>query len=276
MPIQSRQTNFFPCCKTGITILIKHLEDGNKIMRRVRLYKNNFLNQVVRFGYFADQFPACFSTEQLAANLSELLPLISVSKSAKSNSKQKVTSPTTLSIYKNDISRRVLSVPNPEAFLRLAKYINENWDRVRKFSKSKETLLFIQLIRDLNLEVQGTNLINIIKSDNDFAIIIALDLWRYRNQKIKRTRKEAQNINEAIRELAQELKGEKLSGARWLLLYEIKVNKLLDDKIMPEIEMNSFRNYFLLTYLSIKVFAGNDLSKQPENPKAAYLLMLFA
>lgn len=512
-------------------------------MSQIRLTKKNFLEQVVQYGYFAEQFPLCFSTDLFLAHMPELLPLVSISKTQKKKSDKNTTSPTTLSMYKNDISRRVLSVPNPEAFLRLAKYISENWSKVYQFSLSKnslspisfirsydgeleqlinceslrealrvrsdfingikqsirsslgykyrlcvdisncynsmythsiawaicgkdsaksflrnkepknieadyefgdfldcftrfeknnetngiivgpftsriiselilaridkmltdkgfvfkryvddykfyfrsefqaheslpiiekvlnefnltlntakteiqkypyeiisdikdkynkalnndgvfgvlnvasqlhlagekgaykyalkylrghalpnnddlqvviptlinimlldpkygryvtdylkenfqgiradtlatvfnnelqkslegelqqESLLFIQLIRDLDLEIDGKNLLGILKSDNDFAIIIALDLWRYRNYRIKRTRQEAKNINNAIYDLAIELKGEKLSGARWLLLYEILANKLLDEKITPDVKLDDF------------------------------------
>ena len=512
-------------------------------MRQIRLTKKSFLEQVVRYGYFAEQFPNCFSTDLFLAHIPELLPLVSVSKTQKKKSVKNTTSPTTLSMYKNDISRRVLSVPNPEAFLRLAKYISENWAKVRQFASSKnslspisfirsydggedqlinceslrealkvrsdfingikqsirsslgykyrlkvditncynsmythsiawaicgkdaaksflrtkepksieadyefadfldcftrfeknnetngiivgpftsriiselilaridkmlsekgfvfkryvddykfyfrsesqaqenlptiekvlnefnltlntakteiqkypyeiisdikdkydkaldndgvfgvlnvasqlhlagekgaykyalkylrgralpdnddlqvviptlinimlldpkygryvtdylkenlegirtdtlatvfnnelqkslegelqqESLLFIQLIRDLDLEISGKNLLNVIRSDNDFAIIIALDLWKHRNHRIIRTRVEAREINAAIRDLINALKGEKLTGARWLLLYEIKINRLIDDSMMPEIEMDDF------------------------------------
>ena len=512
-------------------------------MSYIRLTKKNVLQQVVQYGYFAEQFPNCFSTDLFLSHLSDLLPLVSVSKTQKKKSDKNATSPATLSMYKNDISRRVLSVPNPESFLRLAKYISENWTKVLQFASSKnslspiyfirnydggeeqlinceslrealkvrsdfingikqsirsslgykyrlkvdigncynsmythsiawaicgkdnaksflrtkepksietdyefadfldcftraeknnetngiivgpytsriiseiilaridknlsekgfvfkryvddykfyfrsesqaqeslptiekvlnefnltlntakteiqkypyeiindikdrydkalndngvfgvlnvasllhltgekgaykyalkylrgqalpdnddlqiviptlinimlldpkygryvtgylkenlegiradtlstvfnkelqkslegelqqESLLFMQLIRDLGLEISGKNLLDVIKSDNDFAIIIALDLWKHRNHCINRTRNEARNINTAIIGLVNSLKGEKLTGARWLLLYEIKVNKLIDETRMSGIEMNRF------------------------------------
>ena len=526
-------------------------------MKQVRLTKKNILEQLVKYGYFAEQFPNCFSAELFGANLQELLPLVSISKSQKGKGEKNTTSPTTLSMYKNDISRRVLSVPNPEAFLRLAKYISENWTKVRQFAYSKsslspisfirdydsgkdqlinceslrealkvksdfingvkesiksslgykyrltvditncynsmythsitwavcgkdlaksfyrtkepksieadyefgdfldcftrfeknnetngiivgpftsriiselilaridkilskkgfvfkryvddykfyfrsesqaqeslptiekilneynltlntaktkiqkypyeiitdikdrfdralyndgvfgvlnvasqlqmsdekgaykyalkylrgralpdkddlqvviptlinimlldpkygkyvteylkenldginsdklrmvfnnelqkslegelqqESLLFIQLIRDLDLEISGKNLLNVIKSDNDFAIIIGLDLWKHRNHRVNRTRTEAREINTAIIDLINSLKGEKLTGSRWLLLYEIKVNKLIDDSMTPEIEMDDFFNK--LSSLGVSFYRG--------------------
>lgn len=512
-------------------------------MSDIRLDRKNFLKQVTHYGFFAEQFPTCFSSELFSAQLPELLPLVSAAKGQRNNSKKNTTAPVTLSMYKNDVSRRVLSVPNPEAFLRLAKFMNDNWNSILLYSKSKnslspisfirtyndealeyincesvreairtrsdfingirqsirislgykykmkaditncynsmythsitwavcgkerakqfyrtkepkcvekdyeiadcldcftrfeknnetngiivgpytsrivseiilagidrmlaergfvfkryvddykfyfrsepqakeslpviekilnefnltlntskteiqkypyeiisdikekfdkalkdegvfgvlntasqlhisgekgaykyalkylrnkplpgkgdlqiviptlinimlldprygkhvtdylkrnlhviskealttvfneelskcldgelqqETLLFIQLIRDLDLCIFAGNVLRTIKSDNDFAIIIALDIWKNKNAKVKRTRSEAREINVAIRQLADALNGETLSGSRWLLLYEIKTNKLINETEMPSIEMNPF------------------------------------
>lgn len=104
----------------------------------------------------------------------------------------------------------------------------------------QEALLFIQLIRDLGLSIDGKNLLEVLKSDNDFAIIIALDLWKNQKKRVTRTRSEAHLINIAIDGLLDSLKGETLKGARWLLLYEISVNHLVDEKKIPDLEMNSF------------------------------------
>ena len=104
----------------------------------------------------------------------------------------------------------------------------------------QESLLFIQLIRDLDLKIDGKNMLNVLKSDNDFAIIIALDLWKYRNNQITRTKAEARKINEAIQNLTLSLAGEKLTGSRWLLLYEMKAHKLVDESLLPVIAMDPF------------------------------------
>lgn len=104
----------------------------------------------------------------------------------------------------------------------------------------QETLLFIQLIKDLNLEIYGENIIKILKSDNDFAIIIALDLWKNCKRTVVRTKSEAREINQAVDGLLMQLKGEKMSGARWLLLYEILANQLVGLEKMPTLELNDF------------------------------------
>ena len=81
-----------------------------------------------------------------------------------------------------------------------------------------------------------------------------IDLWKHRNHSIKRSRVEARDINSAIRNLAEALKGEKLSGSRWLLLYEVRVNKLIDDEFLPDIEMDDF--FQKLFSLSISFYMG--------------------
>lgn len=104
----------------------------------------------------------------------------------------------------------------------------------------QESLLFIQMLRDLNLNVTGENIIKVLNGDNDFAIIIALDFWKNNKHRVIRTQTEARKINQAIDKLLEKLKGEKLSGARWFLLYEIIVNELVPKTKQPEIEKNAF------------------------------------
>ena len=89
-------------------------------MTIIKLTKDNFSQQVVEFGFFSEQFPACFSSKMLTENLSEIMAEININyKQISKHSKNKVTSPLDISIYKNDISRRILSLPNPESFLRI-------------------------------------------------------------------------------------------------------------------------------------------------------------
>ena len=80
----------------------------------------------------------------------------------------------------------------------------------------------------------------IIFCDNDFAIIIALDIWKNHNKSVPRTKHEARLINESIKALMHSLNGEKLSGARWLLLYELHIHKFVPDDLLPPVEKNDF------------------------------------
>ena len=107
---------------------------------RKKLTGENFIRQVCTHGFFAEQFPECFTSENFAKHVSELLPLVEATKSQRDKSKTNTTSPSTLSTYKNDISRRILSVSNPKAFLRLAKYIQNNWEKIKEYAKSEKSL----------------------------------------------------------------------------------------------------------------------------------------
>ena len=104
----------------------------------------------------------------------------------------------------------------------------------------QETLLFIQLIRDLGLNITANNIEGVLLSDNDFAIIIALDIWKNRNKAVVRTRQEARRINDSVKLLAQKLEGEKLSGSRWLLVYETTMHGFLSDYSLKDEDMDDF------------------------------------
>ena len=104
----------------------------------------------------------------------------------------------------------------------------------------QETLLFVQLIRDLGLNITANNIEGVLLSDNDFAIIIALDIWKNRNKSVVRTRQEARKITDSVKLLAQKLDGEKLSGSRWFLLYEATMHGFLPDYSLKDDDMDDF------------------------------------
>ena len=108
-------------------------------MSTKKLDAKNFLEQITKYGFFAEQFPECFSSKSFSKNVNALLPLVSTNKNEIKKSIKNSTAPTTLSTYKNEISRRVLSVPNPESFLRLAKYMQEQWENIKNYSYSNNS-----------------------------------------------------------------------------------------------------------------------------------------
>lgn len=122
------------------------------MVTKKKISQHSFVKDVVQYGYFAEQFPDCFSTEKLCSELDVLLPLVSLGKNVFKSGNKYSTSPTTLSMFKNDISRRTLSVPNPESFLRLAKYMETNWDFIKRCCKSKNSLSNVDFIRSYNGE----------------------------------------------------------------------------------------------------------------------------
>ena len=122
----------------------------------------------------------------------------------------------------------------------LTRVLNNELESCLNNELQQETLLFIQLIRDLNLKVKSKNIEAILRSDNDFAIIIALDIWKNRKDSVIRTKHEARNINAAIRDLLHGLQGEVISGARWLLIYEAHIHRLIPNYSIDETTLPDF------------------------------------
>ncbi|RNC29222.1 MAG: hypothetical protein AWM53_00871 [Candidatus Dichloromethanomonas elyunquensis] len=150
-----------------------------------KLNKENFISQVVRYGFFAEQIPECFSSAKLSNKLDEIMPFVSL----KAKAKDATTSPTTLSTYKNDISRRVLSLPNPEAFLRVVKLIADNWSEIKAATDSSNSLspiTYIHTYREGDSEMLNSeNVRESIRSKSDFIegiknCIIASLGYKYR------------------------------------------------------------------------------------------------
>lgn len=141
-------------------------------MSTIKLTADNFAKQVVEFGFFAEAVPSCFTSKKLAEKLWTVLPTIKASAADAEKSNNKITAPIELSTFKNDISRRVLSIPNPEAFLRMVKYLSGNWSEVQTVAYSENSLSPITYMRsyredDLLEEINSENIReeNRVKSD---------------------------------------------------------------------------------------------------------------
>ena len=65
-------------------------------------------------------------------------------------------------------------------------------------------------------------------------------IWKNHNKSVLRTKHEARLINESIKELMHSLNGEKLFGARWLLLYALHIHKFVSNDLLPSVEKNDF------------------------------------
>ncbi|MDR1107040.1 MAG: RNA-directed DNA polymerase [Treponema sp.] len=113
------------------------------------------------------------------------------------------------------------------------KTINDELSNSLNTDLQQETLTFIQMVKELKLNLYAKNFILILKSQNDFAIIIALDLWKNRKKSIKGKPTELKKIPSALKELSDSLKGEIFSGSRWLILHEIRLHKLLRTNLIP-------------------------------------------
>lgn len=143
-------------------------------MSTVFLTSRNLEEQIVHHGFFAEQIPACFSSKQLSAKVSVIMPNIDCSYGQSKKSKNNTTLPVEISTYKNDISRRILSVVNPEAFLRLVKLISVNWLDIKRFSFSENSLSPITYLRsyrddDLLEEINSESIREINRAKSDFV-----------------------------------------------------------------------------------------------------------
>lgn len=142
-------------------------------MSVIRLTAKNAAEQITQYGFFAEQLPPCFSSTQLATNISTLFRMVDCTRGAAQKSRKYTTAPTDISTYKNDISRRILSVPNPEAFLRVVKLYSENWEKIVAFTESKNSLSPITYLRSYTEnayveEVNSENLREARKAKSDF------------------------------------------------------------------------------------------------------------
>ena len=122
----------------------------------------------------------------------------------------------------------------------LEKIINNELSYSLNQKLQQESLLFLYIIHDLKLKITGNNINLVLNSKNDFAIIIALDIWMYHNDLVIRNKVEAANINQSRKKIAEELVGETYQGSRWLLLYEAEKHRLFPKEIYTPVKKNNF------------------------------------
>lgn len=99
-------------------------------MSIVRLNGRNFVQQMCRYGFFSEQIPPCFNSIALANHSNELRTLVGKARS---------TSPTTLSIFKTQTTRRIVSAANPYAFICAASYMAEHRRQILQLTKSSHS-----------------------------------------------------------------------------------------------------------------------------------------
>lgn len=94
---------------------------------RVTLTRKTFCKQMCAYGMFSEQIPPCFNSTEFAKHADRLVEI---------TGERLKTEPTTISIYKTGVSRRMISVPNPYGFSTLVKYMGEHWNDIRKAASS--------------------------------------------------------------------------------------------------------------------------------------------
>lgn len=87
--------------------------------------------QLIKYGYFPENLPPCFNSEQLYKNYHTL----------KTASKFTFSEPLSLTIAKNESFRRTVKVPNPEQQLKLFDYIITKEDAIKEILSSNNHTL---------------------------------------------------------------------------------------------------------------------------------------
>ncbi len=125
-------------------------------------------NQLLEFGYFSENLPPFFTSNKLISAYDELIKAI--------NYKElKNKQPLTFSIYKQEHTRRIISIPNPESFLYCVKAMSENWAEILACCESKNSLSPITYIGNydpMRLEksrINSENIKDYYKNSSDFV-----------------------------------------------------------------------------------------------------------
>ena len=65
-------------------------------MADVQLTKDNFIDQITRFGYFSEIIPECFCSDRLADQVTDVISSVKITKGKKG-----ISAPVSLSTYKS-------------------------------------------------------------------------------------------------------------------------------------------------------------------------------
>lgn len=95
-----------------------------------KIDKDSFIDEVFEYGFFSELIPECFNSKALADNAHMLISNLP---------RASATLPTTMSAYKTNQTRRVISVPNPSSFVRTCKFIHNNWNEITSHALSKHS-----------------------------------------------------------------------------------------------------------------------------------------
>jgi len=92
------------------------------------LNEHDLKEQLIKFGYFSDHIPPCFSSELLYNHYEALT----------SSCDKGYSESLTITIAKNDDHRRTIKIPNPEQQLLLFKYILDNIEKIQSILRSNK------------------------------------------------------------------------------------------------------------------------------------------
>lgn len=103
----------------------------------IKLTKENILNQLTKNGFLPEEFKSDrFTADSYSAHANELLSSVRKVRNKKRQECLPPSLPESLSIYKSDLERRQISIPNPEHHLSLAAVMADNWEVIKKICES--------------------------------------------------------------------------------------------------------------------------------------------
>jgi len=137
--------------------------------------------KIISYGYFANEIPKEFTSEQLGI----LLDSIDMSKSKLSKLLKKWSKSIEFSIPKTENFRRTVSIPNPLQYILLSKMLEDNWNELEEyFNKSDVSLTTPIISKDKNQSIKPKyemkeKIYRRIKNLGNNKYILQTDITRY-------------------------------------------------------------------------------------------------
>ena len=128
----------------------------------------------------------------------------------------------------------------------LSKELSSNHDH--------EVLWLLYIILKAGVTITHENVTEILKSDNDLAIIMCLDYlnYNYKNAGFKNLKEVSETYNEEISIITEKIKDSSMLSKNWLLIYSICK---LDLRINKNIKLNKIKQTKLY-----QIFAQNNIN----------------
>lgn len=132
----------------------------------------NYEKMFYKYGYFSEYLPPCFNSDQFYNKRYKLRGFVN---------SRKFSDYATLDIYKTELSRRTIQLPNPEQYMILCKSLIENIDEIKScILKSKNTesnpfkergvVKFLDIVNYKEKRGIGSDLLKTIKSRFRYAM----------------------------------------------------------------------------------------------------------
>ena len=156
-----------------------------------------------------------------------------------------------LSPYVVNVIELYLPYLKPERF---HKQMNKILSKELFSNHDHEVLWLLYIILKAGVTITHENVIEILKSDNDLAIIMCLDYLNhnYRNAGFKNLKEVSETYNEELSIITEKIKDSSMLSKNWLLIYSICK---LDLRINKKIKLNKIKQTKLY-----QIFAQNNIN----------------